>query len=364
MSRRFDILAVMSPPSTFSRITLDILGVLAGMLLPAALSAQSPTGTIVSANMTANTASVVDIATGDVRATYETGPGPHEVAISQSGRWAIVSVYGDRTSVGHSLLVLDLTGDSAPRTIEMGELKRPHGMRFLPGDQKIVVTSEATQRIAIVDFEKGTVDTTVSTGQPGTHMVVVDAFGKRAFTTNIPANSVSVIDLVRDSLVRTINTGSRVEGIAINPDASEVWTGANDDKVVLIFNTATGEKVAQIDGFGMPYRMSITPDGATAVVSDPGAERVMLIDAKSHRVRQTLDMTTLSGMTGELAAHPSPQGVILSRDGRFAFVTLKALGKVAVINISNGAVVKILTVGGGSDGVGYSPVTARAHPAR
>jgi hypothetical protein len=27
-------------------------------------------------------------------------------------------------------------------------------------------------------------------------------------------------------------------------------------------------------------------------------------------------------------------------------------------------VVKLLTVGGGSDGVGYSPVAARAHPAR
>jgi DNA-binding beta-propeller fold protein YncE len=356
--RLIDILAIMRLASTYSTLALGVV------LLPTPLAAQVPTGTIVSANMTANTASVVDIATGELRATYETGPGPHEIAISNDGRWAVVSVYGDRTSIGHSLLVLDLTGDAGPRTIEMGDLRRPHGMRFLPGDKKLVVTSEATQRVVLVDFGKGTVDTTVSTAQAGTHMVVIDAAGKRAFTTNIPAKSVSVIDLVRDSLLRTIDAGARVEGIAINPDATEVWTGANDDKVVLIFNPATGEKVAQIDGFGMPYRMSITPDGASAVVSDPGAERVMIVDAKTHRIRQTLDMTTLAGVTGDAAKTPSPQGVILSRDGRFAFVTLKALGKVAVINIASGTVVKTLTVGGGSDGVGYSPVAARARTIR
>jgi DNA-binding beta-propeller fold protein YncE len=175
---------------------------------------------------------------------------------------------------------------------------------------------------------------------------------------------VSVIDLVRDSLVKTIDAGERIEGIAINPDATEVWTGANDAKVVLVFNTATGAKVAQIDGFGFPYRMSITPDGATAVISDPGAERVVLADAKTHRIKQTIDMTTLTELPEDQAAHPSPQGVILSRDGRFAFVTLKAVGRVAVIDIASGKVIKTLTVGGGSDGVGYSPVAARARSPR
>ncbi len=341
----------------FMRLS-TIAAALAPLFASSLVAAQSPTGTIVSANMTANTASVVDIATGELRATYETGPGPHEVAISNDGRWAVISVYGDRTSIGHSLLVLDLKGEAAPRTIEMGDLKRPHGMRFLPGDAKLVVTSEATQRVAVVNFAKGTVDTTISTGQRGTHMIVIDRAGKRAFTSNIPAKNVSVIDLERDSVVRTIDVGEVVEGIAINPDASEVWLGANEAKVVLIFNTTTGAQVARLDGFGMAYRMSITPDGKRAVVSDPGAERVMIVDAKAHKILNTIEMANLPGVTDEQAAHPSPQGVILSRDGKFGFVTLKALGKVAVIDIAAAKVVKTLDVGGGSDGVGYSPMAA------
>jgi DNA-binding beta-propeller fold protein YncE len=324
----------------------------------ASATAQSLSGTIVSANMTANTASVVDVATGELRATYETGQGPHEVAVSHDGRWAVVSVYGDRNSVGHSLLVFDLKGETPPRSIEMGDLKRPHGMRFLPGDQKLVVTSEATQKVSIVDFAKGTVDTAIATNQPATHMVVIDAPGKRAFTTNITAKSVSVLDLVKDTLVRNIDVGERIEGIAINPDASEVWLGANDGKVVLVYNPNTGQKVATIDGFGMAYRMSVTPDGKYAVVSDPGGERVMIVDAKSHKILHTLEMANLPGASAEAAAHPSPQGVILSRDGKIGFVTLKALGEVAVIDLVAGKVIKTLKVGGGSDGVGFSQLSA------
>ena len=338
---------------------MKILSSLVGVALPVASAfAQSLSGTIVSANMTANTASVVDIATGEHRATYETGPGPHEVAISHDGRWAVISVYGDRTSIGHSLLVLDLAGEDAPRSIEMGDLKRPHGMRFLPGDQKLVVTSEATQNVAIVNFATGTVDATVATNQPATHMVVIDAQGRRAFTTNISAKSVSVLDLTRDTLVRNIDVGQRIEGIAVNPDASEVWLGVNDGKIVLVYNPSNGEKVATIDGFGMAYRMSVTPDGKYAVVSDPGAERVMVVDAKAHKILHTIEMANLPGTSGDEAAKPSPQGVILSRDGKIGFVTLKALGRVAVIDIAAGKVLKTLTVGGGSDGVGFSQISA------
>ena len=314
--------------------------------------------------MTAGTASVVDIATGELRATYETGEGPHEVAISHDGRWAVISVYGNRNSIGHSLLVLDLTGDAAPRSIEMGDLKRPHGMRFLPGRRQARrhVRGDAASCRCEFSQRHRRHD---RVHRPAGHAHGGHRRGRQARVDDEHSRkNVSVIDLVRDSLVRTIDAGERIEGVAINPDATEVWTGANDAKVVLVFNPMTGERIARIEGFGMPYRMSITPDGATAIVSDPGAERVHIVDAKSHRIRQTIDMTTPSGMPGDEESHPSPQGVILSRDGRFAFVTLKAVGKVAVINIASGTVVKILTVGGGSDGVGYSPVAARARTAR
>jgi DNA-binding beta-propeller fold protein YncE len=337
----------------------SLLLVAAALSLAPALGAQptpagaGPTGTIVTANMTAGTASVVDAATGASLRTYPTGDGPHEVAISHDGRWAVVSVYGDRTSIGHSLLVLDITGAAEPRTIELGDVRRPHGMRFLPGDRRLVVTSEATQQIALVDFAKGTIDTTLSTGQAATHMVAVTADGARAFTTNITPGTVSVFDLAKRTPPRTITVGTRIEGIAATADGSQLWLGANDARSVIVVDPNAGTELGRIDGFGMPYRIGITPDARTAVVSDPGAERIHVVDVATRKIRTTIEVPPGEG------GPASPQGVTMSRDGRWAFVTLKAAGQVAIVDVAAGKIVGRVTVGGGSDGVGFSPVVAK-----
>jgi DNA-binding beta-propeller fold protein YncE len=325
------------------------------------VSAQrAPTGTVVTANMTAATASIVDLASGAAIATVPTGEGPHEVAISNDGRWAVVSIYGNRASIGHSLLVLDLTGAGAPRPIELGELKRPHGMRFLPGDRQIVVTSEATQQIVLVDFVKGTIDTTLVTGQALSHMVAITADGRRAFTTNVAPGTVSVFDLEKRALLRTVTVGTRVEGIAATPDGSQLWLGANEAKVVIVVDPNAGTEIGRLDGFGMAYRIAITPDARTAVVSDPGAERIHLVDVATRRIRTTIPVPPLAVGAGGDTTVSSPQGVTLSRDGKWAFVTLKAAGRVAIVDVAGGRIVGTVPVGGGSDGVGYSPLIARA----
>jgi DNA-binding beta-propeller fold protein YncE len=129
-----------------------------------------------------------------------------------------------------------------------------------------------------------------------------------------------------------------------------------------VIDTRSGSVATRIEGFGFPYRMAITADGSTGVVTDPGAERVHLVDAKTHRIRSTLEMANLAGLPADAAEHPSPQGITLSRDGTVAFVTLKGAGMVAVIDLAQAKVIKLLTVGGGSDGVGFSPMTSRAKP--
>lgn len=311
-----------------------------------------PRGTVVAANMDAASASVVDVATGRALATIPTVPGPHEVAISGDGRWAVVSGYGNRQAIGSSLLVIDVTGAAAPRTIELGSYLRPHGMRFLPGDKQLVVTSEATKNVLLVDFAAGRVDTAISTGQPATHMVVTSADGRFAFTTNISAGSVSRIDLARRRLDTTFVVGARIEGIGISPDGREVWVAGNESHLVYVLDAARGTILDTLGGFGFPYRIGFTPDGKTAVVSDPGAEKVQLIDVATRKPRAVIDMSGAALVAS--GGGPSPQGVTISKDGATAYVTLKAAGRVAVIDIATARVLTTLTVGGGSDGIGVS----------
>ncbi len=307
-------------------------------------------GTIVASNMNAHSVSIVDVATGANIATLQTGEGPHEVAISHDGNRAVVSIYGNRTSIGSSLMVIDLEKpNAAPRIIELGAgNQRPHGMAFLPGDKQLLVTGERAQRVLLVDLASGAIDSSMVTGQATTHMVTLTPDGKHAFTTNIAAMSVSAIDVASRKVRATFPVGARIEGLAVSPNGREVWVGGNESHQVYVLNAETGAVLHTIPGFGMPYRIGITPDGKTAVVSDPGAEKIHLVDVASHTVRSVIAVEAMAGVAA------SPQGVTVSRDGTTAFVTLKAVGRVAAVDIASARIVGMLTVGEGSDGVGYT----------
>jgi DNA-binding beta-propeller fold protein YncE len=59
----------------------------------------------------------------------------------------------------------------------------------------------------------------------------------------------------------------------------------------------------------------------------------------------------------EVAGSPSPEGVAISRDGRWAFVTLQGRNRVVTIDLGRGAIVAYAPTGAWSDGIGFSPIT-------
>lgn len=324
----------------------------------ASASLAQPTGTIVASNMDAHTVSIVDVASARTLATVPVGEGPHEVAVSPDGRQAVVAIYGNRNSIGSSLMVFDVTRpDAPPRQVELGAgNQRPHGLAYLPDGKHLLVTCERAQRVLVVNLETLAIDSSMSTGQATTHMVSLTADGTHAYTTNIAAMSVSAIDVKTRTVSAPYAIGARVEGIAVTPDGREVWVGGNDSHLVYVLDAATGRITHQLEGFGMAYRIGMTPDGRTAVISDPGSETIHIADVATHTVRKVIDVPAQSPSDGSAPRPASPQGVTMSRDGRFAYVTLKAVAKVAVVDLARGEIVKQLPVGEGSDGVGYSPV--------
>lgn len=345
------------------RMTRVVAGVVVCMSVMAGVivAQPAPSGTIVASNMNAHSVSIVDVASGNTLATFQTGAGPHEVAVSHDGKRAVVSIYGNRTSIGSSLMVIDLTKLQAPpKIIALGDgNQRPHGLAFLPDDKRLLVTCERAQRVLIVDIDKGTIDSSMVTGQAATHMVALTRDGKSAYTTNISAMSVSAIDVGGRRIVATYPVGARVEGLAVTPDGREVWVGGNDSRTVYAVNGETGAIIHKIEGFGMPYRLGFTADGRIAVVSDPGDEKIHLVDVAAHAVRHVILVPAMVPLEGGLAVPASPQGVTMSRDGKTAFVTLNAVGKVAVVDMGLARITKTLTVGAGSDGVGYSPLVIK-----
>ena len=92
----------------------------AAIVLITCLAASAPlgaqlrpeTGTLVVVNKGANTASVIDITSGETVTTLPTGRGPHEAAVSSEGRWIVITDY----SGGNSLTIIDLAQPAVVQT--------------------------------------------------------------------------------------------------------------------------------------------------------------------------------------------------------------------------------------------------------
>jgi YVTN family beta-propeller protein len=326
---------------------------------PPAHRAAPPAGTIVTSNMNDNTASVIDAASGRVLATLPTGAGPHEVAISHDGRWAAVSNYGPREQPGNSITIIDIARHAVARTLDLGEHRRPHGMAFLPGDSMLAVTSEVSQAILLVDAASGAVTRTLPTGGRLTHMLALSADGSRMVTANIGSGTISLLHPLGGDTAVAIRVAAAPEGIAIAPDGRTAWAGSDRDSVVVVVDLDRAQPVDTLRGFGLPYRLAITPDGRRAVITDPVRAEVRIMDAATRRDVVILHVPRDSIVsTAEVAGSPSPEGVTISPDSRWAFVTLQGRNRVITIDLGDARIVGWAPTGTWSDGVGFSRVVA------
>ena len=320
------------------------------------VSAQS--GTLIVANMSDNTATLIDLDAGEVLATLPTGPAPHEIAVTGDGRRAVITNYGDRGGPGNSLTVIDLETGTVAGTIDLGVYQRPHGISVLPDRDVAVVTSEVAQAVILVDVETGAIEATIPTNGRASHMLAMTADGSRVYTTNVVDGTITEIDVRGGAPIRQVPIADFVEGIAVNPDGALVWIGSNKEKTVSVFDAESGSVIATLDGFGFPYRMAVTPDSRTAILSDPAAGEIRIVDVASreerHRVMVPRDEILPSA---EIPGSPAPEGIALSRDNRMAYVSLQGRNQAAAIDLASGDIVALYPTGGWPDGIGYSPLT-------
>lgn len=316
-------------------------------------------GLLVVANQQGASATILDAATLKTVATVPVGQGPHEVAVSTDGRWAVVTNYGTQTA-GNTLSVIDLSAESPAvvRTIDLGQYQRPHGVAFVQAGAKMLVTSETAQRLLLVDFVSGRIDTAMATNGRGSHMVTIQRDGRRAWTGNIADGTVTEFDVDTRTAKRTFAVAPEDEAIAATPGGVQVWVGSNSGKTVTVVNGADAKILATLSGFGRPYRVGISRTGRVALVSDPATNRVWIYDVSTRRELAQIDLAGQTGI-GSPAAQAGPEGITFDPIADFAYVTLHGTNQVVAIDLRSRKVAGFGAVGAGPDGIAYSPYVRR-----
>jgi DNA-binding beta-propeller fold protein YncE len=334
----------------------------AGAAAPTARGAGRARGTLIVLNKADATASFVDLATMRVVATLPTGAGPHEVAVSPDGRMAVIGNYGAQTP-GNSLTVVDLRRRAVVRTIDLGEHRRPHGIAWLADGRRVAVTTEASRAVVVVDVASGAVRP-IPTDQQGTHLLALSPDRRRGYTANIGSNSVSLLDLERGTLVRTVTTRPRPEAIDVSPDGRELWTAPQiapgAPGMVTILDAATLDSVAAFPSGGVyPNRLRFTPDGRLVLVSHAASGNVQLFDARTRAPVATIpfprDTTKAPADGGPMSGSAVPLGILITPDSRTAFVATAAHNEIAIVDIPARRIVATLRTGNEPDGMALAP---------
>lgn len=292
-------------------------------------------------NKTENTLAMVDPQDYKVVARIPTGEGPHEVIASSDGKLAFVANYGTQQVLGNSLSVIDLAAKKELRRIDLGALRRPHGIIEVGG--RIYFTCEVNRLIARYDPAADKVDWVMGTGQDATHMLVATADARRIYTANIRSNTITVFDSTTPPMkVIQIPVGNQPEGLDLSPDGKELWVGQNADGKITIVDTATNKIKESVQTGGVPIRVKFTPDGKRVLVSSAQSGELIVLDALARKEIKRIAV-------GEV-----PVGILITPDGKRAFVATMQSGQVTAVNLDDLTVIRKIEPGQGPDGLAWA----------
>ena len=300
-------------------------------------------GTVIVVNKGDNTVSFIDVTSKKIKFTRATGKGPHELALTNDGLWAVVTDYVG----GNSLSVFDVKKVNKVRTIDLSSYPKPHGVLFLSDQRRVAVSSEGSDSVVIVDIHSGQIEKVINTEQKGSHMVALPASSERVYTTNMGSHSVSEMDIQSGKLLRTLATHNVPEAITINKSGTELWVGSNEDGFVTLYNLANGKQINQWKGFSFPYRILLTRDEHYAIIPDYRNDTLDIFDRVNQKRLHQI----------KFERGTTPKGVYFHPDDRTLFMSAYGKNKIIVIDILSGKVLFELPTGGGPDGIAFSPMT-------
>jgi YVTN family beta-propeller protein len=309
-------------------------------------SAPAAHGMLVVANQREHTALLIDPETRQELAKVVVGVNGHEVAVSPDSRFVYVPIYGNSGvgkpgTDGATIDIVDLRERKLAATIDLGKPLRPHRAEFGP-DGLLYITAELSKSVDVIDPATRKIIAEIPTGAIESHMVAISPDGRRAYTANVAAGSVSVLDLQKRALVTVIPVAKTVQRISISADGKRVFTHDQDTPRIAVIDTATNTVASWITVPSTVYSSSPTADGRKLLADSP-AGKIFVIDIASAKVEESFDIP------------PALGELLLTPDGKFAFVSCPAAGTIEVLDISAHKLLQPIKLTPGVDGLAWAP---------
>ena len=279
--------------------------------LALSLAARSQTAILAIVNQKQHTVILTDPAAKKVLATITVGVNGHEIAASPDGRLLYVPIYssvgvGKPGTNGHTIDIIDVASRKLVHTLDLGSPTRPHRAIFGP-DGNLYVTAELHNAIDIIDPHTQTLIGEIPTGQPQSHMFAISPDGRRIYTANVGAGSVSVLDIPNRKLLKVIPLTKTVQRMALSNDGRWAFTSDETQPRIAVIDiqndTRTNTLSRWVPVTGIPYTTQPTADGRFLLVSSlapgssplaNGAGLINVVDLRTMAVVRTIPLRSFA----------------------------------------------------------------------
>ncbi len=151
-----------------------------------------------------------------------------------------------------------------------------------------------------------------------------------AYVANNSANTVSVVQLSNNTVVKTIPVGSFPYQVAVNQADTFAYVTNSGSNTVSVISTSTNAVVATIAVQFGPMNIALSPNGKTAYVSNGNS--ISIINTGTKTVTTNIPVT-------------NPIGLAVTPNGAFLYVVSSSAGNVLVISTLTKAIVATIPVG-------------------
>ena len=186
----------------------------------------------------------------------------------------------------------------------------------------------------------------------------------KVYIANENADTVSVIDATSFKVLTPVRVGKMPHNVQLSPDGKVVWVTNNGEPdpapghpgmnkaehtvmakpgAVWLIDTGSDAVIAKIPVGLHPAHVVLTPDGRFAYITNGGDNSVTVIDAAARSIVATI------------AVGKFPHGVRFAPDGKQAYVANLKGGSVSVIDVATRKEIAQIPVGKGPAQVGFTP---------
>jgi DNA-binding beta-propeller fold protein YncE len=287
-------------------------------------------------------------ASGKVIKTVPVGNEPHEVAISDDKRYAVVTNTGSYREPNNSLSVLDIAAQKEIHRVDLGPLWNPHGIIYSNG--LFYFTAEGARAIGAYDPKTNQLVWINGTGQDQTHMLAATKDGKYVVATNRGSGNISIFQLMGANPLfpgawkeTIVAVGSGPEGLDISPDGKQVWVGLRGGvggvAIVDLANKNT------IDSFSTNSkgvaRVKFAYNGKYFLATDPQNGNLIIFDASSHQVLKSLSLGKGS------------EAIFIEPDNKHVLIGVTNEDNVAEVDLETLTVTRRIITGKGPDAMAW-----------